>query len=86
VEPTIVALHVENEVDETGRPIPETAVPGITVEIEKQHDGARRVVDAGDPLEAAVARVETTARRPTAETRRVSRASCLIIAARARGS
>jgi len=59
VEPTILSLHVEDEVDETGRPFTQAAITRIAVEIEKEHNGTRCVVDAGDAFKAPVARHET---------------------------
>ncbi len=59
VEPAIFALHVEDEVDETARPFAQAPIPRVTVEVQKEHDRTRRVVDARDALEASVARSKT---------------------------
>jgi hypothetical protein len=56
VESAVLALHVENEIDETGGPLSEAAIARITVKIEKEHDGAGRVVDACDTLEPPIPR------------------------------
>jgi hypothetical protein len=58
VEPAILALHVKDEVDEAARPFSEAAIARVAVEIEKEYDGASRVVDARDALEASIARGE----------------------------
>src|SRR5438309_4146064 len=59
VETSILVLHVEDEVDEAGRPLREPPIAGIAVEIEKKYDGARRIIDTCDSLEAPLARRET---------------------------
>ena len=59
MEASVFVLHVEDEVDEAGGPLRETAIAGIAVEIEKKYDGARRVIDTCDSLEAPLARRET---------------------------
>ena len=58
MEPTVLSLHVEDELDETGRPLSEATIACVAEEIEKEHDGARRVVYARDSLETSVARGE----------------------------
>src|SRR5256885_2769940 len=55
----IVELHVEDEVDEPGRPLSQAAVTRVAVQIEKENDGARRVVDTGNALEPLVASGQT---------------------------
>jgi len=59
VKPAVVPLHVEDEVDEADRPLSESAIAGVTIEVEKEHDGTRSVVDASNPLEAPIARGDT---------------------------
>ena len=55
MEPAVLSLHVEDELDETGRPLSEATIACVAEEIEKEHDGARRVVDARDSFEAPIA-------------------------------
>ena len=58
MEPTVVSLHIKDEVDEPGRPLAETAIPCVAVEVQQEYDAARGVIDARDALEAPVARGE----------------------------
>ena len=43
MEPAIFSLHVEDEVDEPGRPFTEAAITRVAVEVEKKYHGARSV-------------------------------------------
>src|SRR5206468_3605409 len=58
VEPAILALHEQDEVDESGGPLTQSSVVGVAIEIEEQDHGTRGVIDARDALEAPVARGE----------------------------
>ncbi len=60
MEPAVLSLHVEDEVEETGRPLSEPAIAGVAIEIEKQNHGACRVVDARDAFEAPFASREAS--------------------------
>src|SRR6266550_3565817 len=55
VKTPILSLHVEDELHEAVRPLTEAAITGVAIEIEEEHDGACRVIDARNALEALVA-------------------------------